>query len=217
MAKLLNGLFGPITGKLGNTVAYRLLDKNVIRIIGKNEQPPSHKQLVNRSKMAVVNRFLKAIGPFIAVGFKHAAKTENMYPQNKAVSYNRKNAVTGEYPLIEMDYARVRVSIGNLQGLEDAEVEITEQGLKFSWNGEEWMGRSESQDQVMMLAYFPETCQENGDQIAYYILSGARRIIGQDILQLPPALLGERMEVYVAMISDDRKRNSDSQYLGRLN
>ena len=104
-----------------------------------------------------------------------------------------------------------------MQGLEDAEVEITAQGLKFTWNGQEWMGWPSSHDQVMLLAYFPEIYQENGDNPAYYVLSGARRIMGQDMLHLPSALLGERMEVYVATLSDDRKRNSNSQYLGRLN
>lgn len=214
MGILKNGIFNDITGKVGNLISYKILGKTVVRTAGANTKAPSLKQLACRQEMAVVNTFTRSINLFINVSFKTAAKMANMYPQNKAVSYNKKHALKGVYPNIEMDYEKALVSMGNLPPLMLPEVEITLQGLNFTWNPNAWIPWPRCNDQVMLLAYFPEIVHEPN---ACFVLSGAKRSAGSDDLKLPAPLLGKTMEIYIAVVSDDRTQVSTSQYLGRLN
>ncbi|MNE91713.1 hypothetical protein D3C80_1893580 [compost metagenome] len=69
----------------------------------------------------------------------------------------------------------------------------------------------------MLLAYLP------ANNTAEYLLSGARRNEGSEELKvsLVPktnnnANKDEYIETYIAFISDDRKRISDSVYVGRV-
>ena len=117
MAILRNGIFGPVSGKLGGTVVYELNNRTVVRVVGKNMTPPSFRQLVNRNEMRVINAFVKQLLSFIKIGFGPEAKLRNMYPQNAAVSYNKKHALKGVYPDVEVDFEKVLLSRGNLAGL----------------------------------------------------------------------------------------------------
>ncbi|MES2454998.1 MAG: DUF6266 family protein [Bacteroidota bacterium] len=212
MAILKNGLFGSISGKLGNTVTYDLKGKTVVRIIGKKStKPPTVAQLANWQGMAVVNKFLKQVKLFIDVGFNVVAMAEQMYPQNKAVSVIKGMALTGVYPNIELDFSKVLLSTGDLPGLLNVAAVPESNGIRFTWDPQEWIGWPYANDQVMLMAFMPDTGSAN------FVLSGAPRRMGYDFLEFPPALLTERMELYISVVSDNRKRSSVSQYLGRIN
>lgn len=53
-----NGLFGELSGKIGNLVSYNLKGKNVVRRIGKSNKPATAAQLTVRQRIAVVNKIL---------------------------------------------------------------------------------------------------------------------------------------------------------------
>ena len=219
MAILKNGLFGAVSGRLGNTVIYQKDNKMFVRMIGKRKAPLSERELANRHSFGLVTGFLKAMKLFINVGFAVAAKSDRMYPMNKAVSVNRKSALRGVYPDVEIDYARVLLSFGSLYGLEDPSVVLEGNVLNFSWGADVSMGWPFAIDQVMVLAYFPDLVLEEGSGLekAYFFLNAASRKSGQASLSLPDEVIAERMEVYVAVVSDDKRNASKSQYLGRLN
>ena len=217
MAILRNGIFGPVSGKLGGTVVYELNNRTVVRVVGKNTTPPSFRQLVNRNEMRVVNTFLKHLLTFIKIGFAQEAKTRNMYPHNVAVSYIKQHALTGVYPNVEVDFEKVVLSSGNLPGLGEPNVLLTAEGLKFSWDPQSWMGWVHCNDQAMLLAYFPDVDTNKGVRNSYYTLDGAKRMMGGDFLPIPAELLQERMEVYISVLSHDRKILGTSMYLGRIN
>ena len=63
----------------------------------------------------------------------------------------------------------------------------------------------------MTLAWFPEMNE------ALFNIGGAARLNGTDQLNVPPALLSERMEISFAFVSADRESVSNSIYLGTLN
>lgn len=217
MAFMNNGIYGETKGRIGDTVNYRLKNKTVVRIIGETAKPPTKNQLIVRMGMTVTVKFLKAISPFINVGFELEANKFGMYAQNKAISYNKTMALMGEYPDIEIDYPKVLVSMGNLRGLADLSTELTPNGIKFKWDPQHWMGWPRCNDQTMLLAFFPDINPLEGSRNAYYVLSGDRRLVGNDFLIIPFELITQRMEIYVSVISDDRKSISNSQYLGRFN
>ncbi|WP_316794550.1 DUF6266 family protein [Pedobacter frigoris] len=219
MGILKQGVFGEVSGRIGNKVYYMLRGELVGRMIGRNVKPPSIKQLANRQRMKVVIEFLKPIQQFIQMGFGLEAAKRNVYPHNAAVGYNKKYALQGEFPEIEIDYEKVLLSKGTLIGLTDVSVRIVgneEDGVSlwFDWvvspEDRDW---PRCNDQVMLMAYFPE---EVDDYPACYNIAGAKRQAGQDVLVLPLYIEGKPMEVYIAVITEMRSDVSDSQYLGRV-
>jgi hypothetical protein len=205
MAVLKNG---ETNGKLGNTVTYQLLNKTVTRTIGINDNPPTTAQLANRLGITLGNAFMKPIKAFIKVSFKTVAAHNGMYPHNRAMSNLKLHAMQGTYPDLSINYSKVLVAEGNLPMAENPVVEKTDDGLRFTWGKVKTFPRNI--DQVMLMAYFPELSK------AAYITAGAKRSAGEDILEIKPSLMNEKMEVYISFISEDRNAVSNSIYLGQI-
>lgn len=199
------------TGKIQNMVSYDLNGKNVYRRIGRTRKKPTVKQLAVRQKMAVVIKFLKRLGPLIEFGFKAQAVAARKSAHNMATSYNTKNATVGEYPEILMDYSKAMISQGDLMQPIDPQVELLQGKLRFSWQNQQALNYTNKKDQVMMLAYFPETHDICAD------VYGALRTAGEDFLPIDNKLQQARMEVYIAFVSSDRETASDTIYLGTIN
>jgi len=185
----------------------------------RSAKPRSEKQLANQQGMKVVIAFLRPIISFIQVGFGPEARERNVAPHNAAVGYNKKHALRNDFPEIGIDYETVLLSKGDLNGLKNPGVSLVgnlEDGLAlwFDWEvlpeDREW---PRCNDQVMLMAYFPE---EVYDYPAVYTVAGARRQTGQDVLELPISMTGKPVEVYIAVVSEDRSGVADSQYLGSL-
>lgn len=210
MGIMKNGPHGPINGKVGNLVTYRVLNKVVVRMVGKNNKPPSVKQLACRQKMGVVIAFLRPLTDFIKVGFALKARAANKYPYNMAVSFNVKHALAGEYPDLVIDYSKVMVANGNLPAAVNAEVSVIADGLRFNWDVGADMDVAERRHRVMMLACFPLLRK------AMCFIGGAQRVAGTDVLYLPNDLRAAYMEIYISFICVSNNEVADSVYLGRL-
>jgi hypothetical protein len=211
MGIIRNGFAGTISGKMGNVVFYTLNGKQVARTIGKMTKSPSLAQLKNRQEMGVVVGFIKLLAAFIAVGFKLKAKGTNKSPVNMAVAYNKKQALQGTYPNIEIAYDKVLVTQGTMWDAEEASVEITPAGLDFSWSCPNNFTWPRTNDQVMILVYFPAIKK------VVYILSGVNRLQCATSLALQSNLLDQYMEVYISFIAENRRSIANSTYLGSFN
>ncbi|TCC96644.1 DUF6266 family protein [Pedobacter hiemivivus] len=209
MAILKNGILGGVKGKIANVVSYALNGQEIIRAIGENKKPLTNKQLNNKLQMKVIMEFLKSMDTLLETGFNPKAEGTTKNYHNLAIAYNKPHALKGFYPDVEVDYAKVVISAGNLPQPINPTVEFVAEGLKFSWNveGISW---PYSRDQVMLLAYAPESNTHE------FKNTGARRIKGCDILQITPEMRNEPLEVYISFVSDDRKNAADSLYLGRI-
>lgn len=210
MGKLYQGMFGPITGKVGDTVYYVLNGQNVARHMGKRMEPFSEAQLGAQYRMKLVNVVLKTSTEFLNVGFMSNLKWLKNSAYNRAVSYNLKNAIAGIYPDCFIDFSKVLMSKGILPGAVDVGMEPVAEGLQFTWSSLD-LPYPRGNDQAMLLAYFPSLGS------AIYSVEAGYRSVGSAVLPVPADLLGERMEVYLSFVAADRKSVSDSDYLGRLN
>ncbi|TKC08997.1 DUF6266 family protein [Pedobacter frigoris] len=217
MGVLKNGIWGGISGRVGNRIYYMYKGKQVVRMVG-GSVPKTPKQLANLQAMKLVVDFLKPIMSFIQAGFSVEAHQKNKVPYHLAVGVNKKQALKGDYPEMEIDYENAVLSIGKLEGLTSVSVSLVgnlEEGfsLRFDWEvsaeEREW---PRCDDQVMLMAYFPEELEDNP---ACFTIAGAERNTGQDVLELPFYIAGKPIEVYVSVISEDRTEVADSRYLGR--
>ena len=210
MGKLDNGAYGHVNGKIGNLVSYTLNGENVIRKIGRSTKPPTNAQRAVQQKIKRVNQFLNPILGYIKVGFSFAVERTGRYPHNMAVSCNVKNAMTGEYPNIEIDYSKALVSMGKLPTAINPNVQRLDNGVEFTWDVTDDMDWNIKNDRAMLLLFFP------GASDAIYFLSGAKRSEGRDFVELPAAYLSTQMQCYIAFYADNKQSLSNSIWAGSL-
>ncbi len=220
MARMNFGILGPIIGKISNLVGYIRRGVPVVRTKPKKRRKKAKRSIAQQAvnlRFLMVKRFVAVISEFINVGYHLDVADTPKIPENGAVSYLLKEAVTGVYPDYEMDFSKVLVSKGKLPPPLNPTVKLDGDTLKFSWDVNPKWGYKLNRDQVMLLAYLP------ANNTAEYLLSGARRNEGGEELKvyLNPETnrnnkKDEYIETYIAFISDDRKKISDSVYVGRV-
>ncbi|SMD14208.1 DUF6266 family protein [Pedobacter nyackensis] len=217
MARLKNGILGPLIGKIANLVGYVRLGQPVIRMEArkrKKKRVRSDAQKAVNLRFKIVKSFIAVISGFINVGYKLDVAGTTKIPENNAVSYHINEAVTGTYPDLVLDYSKVLISRGKLSGPLNPTVELEGDVLKFKWDVDPKSDWKRKRDQVMLLAY--KTATHESD----YIVSGARRFEGEDELRVQIARHKNRkddfLETYMAFISDDRQSISNSVYVGRV-
>ena len=99
----------------------------------KNSTPPTEAQLMQRHKFRVVAKFVKHAKNMIMHGYEvHKLKT--MTPVNFLTKQILLSAVIGEYPDYRIDYSKVGLSSGKLDGVIVKEAVLLLNGnIKLSW------------------------------------------------------------------------------------
>lgn len=195
-------------GKIGRTVRYELKGQMVERTIGVSRKAPSAARLPGMQVTAVITQFLKPVVDFVNIGFELETKNTLLSGYNLATSLNRLNAIKGIYPDQEIDFTRAVFSKGKMPVNNQVKVEVTDSGLRFSWDPALLLPGMKSTDQVMIVAYAPER------GAAFCLLDGATRKSGNEILNFPRYKGELVLHTYVTFIASNRMSISDSLYLG---
>ena len=211
MAKFSKGILGGFSGKVGNVVGGTWKGIDYMRSKPNNvKDPKTDAQLAQRQKFAMVTSFLKKVKPIIQAGFK--TNTKQMTPVNSAMSYNLKNAISGDYPNLQIDYASVVVARGDLMPGQDADAASNaENEITFSWSDNSGMGSANADDKALLLLYSPVK-----DRALYIAGEGPERQEESYSPTLPSSYGGVAVEAYLAFASADGTDASDSDYLGSV-
>ncbi|PSL24071.1 DUF6266 family protein [Chitinophaga ginsengisoli] len=210
MARLKKGLLNGFFGAIGNVEGYEQDGQYIIRSRRiQGSQPPSEKQLACREKMRITNQLLSRFSEFVKLGFAKPSKDRSFRAYSAAVAYQLTHAIIGSYPNYEIDYSKLRVAEGPIDtdGLSPS-VSLQSNTLLFSWTPA--ANYPDSTDHVMLLAYAPALKQ------AVCNLCGAKRRIGQEILELPETWQQQRIETYMAFRGEINRQCSNSIYLGSV-
>jgi hypothetical protein len=210
MAILSNSAFGHPNGKIGGMVYYMLKGQAVCRMIGEQGKP-SIKQLANYQAMQVTMSLVKPMKEFIRNSFELESRGTVKNAHNLAVSYNKKQALQGEYPNISVDYSKVVLSYGELSGARDFSISKTETGLIVNWNPESHAGGHDGDDILMIQLCYP--LRKRGQSL----LNASRRDSGQVFIPVSVLHIHEPIEAYACFKSADGKQISNSIYLGNIN
>jgi len=208
MAKL-DGAFGDFQGRMGNMVFYKLNGKTVGRTIGKVETFTENQKEVHE-RTSLISPLLNPLMDFIRIGFKNTPKPWGWDFYSVATSLNKPGAIKGKYPDLEINYEKLILSKGDIAPPKNPKVQLNGNSLQFSWDPDTDANHADTRDQVMLVAYFPETTK------AVFLTSGARRTEGLDQLNLPSFNEDTIIETYMSFIADDRKDVSNSVYVGQL-
>jgi len=198
MARLVEGILGGFRGKVGPTVGYIRNGQAIIRSVPKLvKREPSEKQLKNRKAMAAAQNWLKNIKTVVRVTFKNYSKKQHGF--GNALSYLKLHAINEDFTV---DPSKVLISWGDLPVPVAPAVINSEPGvLEFTWEAENY-----NTDHVVILVYRPTG--------SYAELCGAKRSVGkQRIEYIGTGWVGE---LYMAFITEERDRCSNSVYLGSM-
>ena len=200
MARINNGIMGGFSGKVGTVVGYNRMGQACMRSLPKKiTKAPSESQLINRKAMKSAMAWLKPIKEYVRVGFQNYSAKQHGF--GSAVSYNKQKALREDKTL---DPSLAMISWGELLAPEGVAVSNPDPGiLEFRWPSVKG-----SKDRALILTYSDQT-NIIGD------LCGARRNEGKHVLDCKN-LIGKEADIYMAFVSEERDKCSNSVYLGRM-
>ena len=208
MGKLLNGINGPIKGRVGPVIGSSW--KGIPYLKGphkKRTKRISLKEKNNRQKFKVAQYWLKPTLDFVRQGFKGYSLLSEGFVAAK--SHLMKNAMEGEGETLRIDPAKVKLSMGDLALPDNVAAEVGEGNeILFTWDPRS-VRDANNRDQVMMMAYDVER------KIALYITEGQFRSTGRDTLPVY-SKSNTKYQVYIAFVAADRSSQSESVYLGEV-
>jgi Family of unknown function (DUF6266) len=208
MARLSNGILGPLIGKIGTVVGSSRNGRPYLKgAYKKRTKKVSAAELANRQKFAMAQAWLRPVLSFVREGFKNYSETARGFIAAK--SYLLHHGFEGLAPNLWINPAKALLSYGTLPLAEEMKVEsIAPDLLRFSWMAK-CVAEASPLDQVMLMAYD----MVNGR--TFYSLTGQFRKVGEDFLRIDHQQ-GASYHCYAAFIAADRKTVSYSTYLGEV-
>lgn len=211
MAKLKQGIFGPVSGKIGPVVGGIWKGIPYVRRAPKKKRkkgPKAPGRIANELKFKFGNDWMVPFHPYMTVGFQNEAIHRTAI--SAAFSANYKQVIKGTYPELAVDYSAVKISTGTLPGLNDPQMElIAPDTLELTWKNSA-SAKAVYNDHIMLVVYCPDLAKADG-----FIGSAQRRDL-HHAFKFNPDFVGRPLEVYVSVTSLDRKRIAASKYLGRV-
>ncbi len=210
MARHQKGILGPLDGKVGDVIGSTWNGIPYFRSRPKSYQDAkTPMQQNNRMKMTVTQKFLKAITPYLRIGFRNYAVGQSAY--NAAVSYMRNNALIITEENVSIDPSKVLVSRGLLPCPHGCEARGKEEGtIAFSWDSKKLEEGAEANDIAMPMVYNLSKLE------AVYSTDGFLRSDGQASLTYPDKWKGDTLSCFIAFASQNSKAVSESEYLGEI-
>lgn len=211
MAICKSGVYGRPSGKIGGMVFYMLKGQSVARSIGLPGKP-SLLQLANHQAMSVTMKCLKHMVDFINEGFGQQAEGTTKNPFNLATSYNKKQALKGQYPYMSVDYSKLLLSQGTLTAPQETNIKKTENGIEVTWDS--YHDRALKGDDMVMIMIYRSS--ETGREATSHLYA-AKRSEGKCFIPVSAHHINKPIEAYMFFKANNSKAVSDSVYLGNLN
>lgn len=209
MARLVNGILGGFSGKVGTVVGVIIGEDCIIRGLPKKRTKFTANELENQKKLATVQAYLDPLIDLLKVGFNnYYTKTGGF---RAAVSYFRKNALVSDDAGHYIDPALAKISGGDLLQAVNPSMVSPEAGkLLINWDTTDVNSQDEA-DQLMVLLY-----DVKNSSAQTKIFNGAFRRDGNLSIAVKPRIRNKELDVYIGFVAADRNSQSDSQYLGKI-
>lgn len=204
------GCFGPISGKVGDRVYVIKNGVNYVRSLPrKTSKPATEEQQIWRAKFGLASGFLKPLTGLLNSSYKFI----NPKKTGKGLALRQilDEAIIGDYPDLEIDYAKVRLIHGRLPVPPETCIQAEKPDrLSFTWSFQpHWY--TGSSDELILLVYCISLkefgCYEN---------TGIQRSDESGSIRLPEEFAGKECCVWLAYRSVQQNAWSDSVYLGKV-
>jgi len=212
MGKVINGVNGPVSGKIGNVVFCKWKGIDYIRSLPrlKKNRKPTASQAKQRSKFRFMQDMLSYMVPLVRLGFMNYAP--NRTGHNSAMSYNLKEAVLQDDAGYKLHYEKFSFSKGSLPAPKDVKITLEGNILRFSWADAKDEKELDNEFNHTMLLLYPEDRRH----LAHTKQFGNYRHQEEDTLDVANLAGKEaKFHAYIAFFASDGSNNSsDSVYAG---
>lgn len=207
MGIIRKGILGGFSGKVGNVIGGTWKGIEYMRSkANRGKFTPTESQHAQQLKFKLLMEFLQPMTGLLRITFSDFAV--KMTGINNALSFNIKNAVTGTYPVFQIDYPLALVSRGDLPNALGTNSTMGAGGiLTYSWTDNSGVGIAKPEDQAVFVAFCPELKQ------AIYTTAGGRRDSLTGDLDVSP-FTGKDIHTYIAFVSETTNRTSVSYFTG---
>lgn len=207
MGKLVQGILGGVSGKVGTVIGSIRNGKAYISgLRTSNKNPRTIRQQTQRMRFKLAQQLISPASDFVRVGFRNYAI--NQYARNVAMSRNLKLALTGEYPSFGIDPSLVVFAQGKLQGVDDCKATVASNKVSFTWTDNSGEDDAEMSDFAMVMVY-NFTKRKVVDS-----LEEASRMDGKASVKIPASWSKDKLSCYIAFASVENEAVSDSIYIG---
>ena len=210
MAKIKYGIFGPIAGKIGSLIGSSWMGIAYLKTKPKRTKSPKRSvaQVENNQKFAYVNEWLIPFHPYLTIGFSSLAIRKTAI--GAALSAVYKTMFTGTMSKLEINYDKMQISSGSLKVLSNLTISFKEGNqVHLTWKNKPSYG-SKYNDQIMLALYSEELEMTDG------FTGDVSRAVEKHNFILQAEMVGKALHTYVAVVSYDRKKASETMYLGLL-
>ena len=206
-------LLGSASGKIGDVIFCngRKRKPYMRKAPAPTQKEPSPAQQITRKKFALANKFIKHFRPFIALCWKPGYRTRKR-PEELALSHLITSCMRGEHPdTIHIDYARVKLSEGNLSRLDKTSMSFNNNRFELNWIYPCHFYNNSPGDEVILIWYNEE--RQQGYIIRNNYRAGQLRIEEKIVHDSLPG----KTQVWMILRSPDGKQASSTSYLGFFN
>lgn len=209
MGKIGKGILGGISGKVANVVGGNWKGIDYLRSKPQSVANPRTVLQVNqRTKFALVLRFLQPNLSFIKIGYKNYAVKQSQF--NSAMSYILNNAIVGTDPTdFAIDYSFALLSRGTLSGSLNPVFDLSTPGqVQFGWDDNSNEGNALATDKVMVVIFNPL----KGESVL--ITDGATRADLSQTVVIPNSYAGDDLQLFISFKNAEETQLSNSIYIG---
>ncbi|HAH23619.1 MAG TPA: hypothetical protein DCL77_07665 [Prolixibacteraceae bacterium] len=210
MGTISKGILGGFSGKVGTVIGGSWKGIEYMRSLATSvSNPNSPAQLDQRARFGTMIKFLKPLTAFLRIGFKNQAVRMSAF--NAAMSYNFSNAITGAYPVYEIDYTQVLVSQGSLpQALNPTAVSTTAGEIDYSWEDNSSDADAMADDKSVLVVYNPVKKR------VVTLEGGNTRTGGSQVITVPASFSGDEVQCYISFQNANGSVISNSQFVKGL-
>lgn len=209
MAKISNGILGGFSGKVGAVVGSSWRGIEYMRSKPKRRRGGSTaNQKSQQSRFSLMTSFLKTMKDLVVLGYRD--KLPRMTEVNSALSFNLKNAVTGNYPDFSIVYPQVQITRGSLpNATAPAAVAGAAGTINFTWTDNSGIGKAKAEDKAILVAY----CEALKHTV--YIVNPLRSAEAGNLAASEFA--GQPVQTWISFLSADGKDVATSIFTGVVN
>jgi Family of unknown function (DUF6266) len=209
MGKIGKGILGGVSGKVANVIGGNWKGIDYLRSKPQSVANPRTVLQVNqRTKFALVLRFLQPNLSFVKIGYKNFAVKQSQF--NSAMSYILNNAIVGTDPTdFAIDYSFALLSRGTLSGALNPVFDLSTPGqVQFGWDDNSNEGNALATDKVMVVIFNPL----KGESVL--ITDGATRADLSQTVVIPNSYAGDDLQLFISFKNVEETQLSNSIYIG---
>lgn len=207
MAEIKQGILGGVKGKVGTVVGVTWRGKSIIRALPrKSSKMATEKQLDQRRKFKIVANFLS---PLISLTSKYFGQYQGVKSRtNLAMSYHLLETIKKEGEDFSIDYPKVVITKGVLNGIIAPKAERKEATITVTWSDGVSSPLSKADDKVTAIVYNP-------DEKIFIISDGdTKRSAKKKDITLAETWTNTNNELWLVVTNADQC--STSMYIGKF-